>query len=175
MRGAPQVGFSATTRKINSRSSLLVGFLPPRIRFRESHFQYSLNPARCQRTTVSGWTIRTARFQPDQNRLRMVQKILSGNLSRGRGCFRTMTESCCRKARFSSRRSWRERKNRAQNTMTKQNVRNIYLRLPENARQIIVLISKEIGVFASHNLAEDCGECFDLICQLIQTRSRWGR
>ena len=48
--------FSATMRKISSRSALLVGFLPTTACFRESHFQYSSNPARCQRTTVSGWT-----------------------------------------------------------------------------------------------------------------------
>ena len=28
MRGAPQVGFSATMRKIRSRTFLLIGFLP---------------------------------------------------------------------------------------------------------------------------------------------------
>ena len=41
MRGAPQVGFSATIRKIRSRSSLLNGFLPPTGRVRESQAQYN--------------------------------------------------------------------------------------------------------------------------------------
>ena len=54
IRGAPHVRFSATMRKISSRSSLLVHLLPTRLPRRESQFQYSLNPARCQRTTVSG-------------------------------------------------------------------------------------------------------------------------
>jgi hypothetical protein len=52
--GAPEVGLSATIRKVNSRSSLLAGFLPRRPRFRMIHFRYSLNPERGQRTTVSG-------------------------------------------------------------------------------------------------------------------------
>jgi len=47
MRGAPQVGFSATMRKISSRNSRLTHFLPARLRCRESHVQYNLNPARC--------------------------------------------------------------------------------------------------------------------------------
>src|SRR5450755_1483186 len=54
MRGAPHVGFSLTMRKINSRTSLLTGLLPTAFRAREIQLQYSRNPARCQRTTVSG-------------------------------------------------------------------------------------------------------------------------
>src|ERR1035441_3937 len=42
MRGAPQVGFSATMRRINSRNSLLTHFLPTGVRCRESHLQYNL-------------------------------------------------------------------------------------------------------------------------------------
>lgn len=148
MRGAPQVEFSATMRKISSRSCLLVGLRLTLILRREIHVQYSLNPARCQRTTDSFWTIRIARFQPDQNRLRVVQKILSGSVSHRRGCFRTMTESCCRKARFSSRRSRRERNSRAERAMALPNIRNISPGLHKNARQITMLISKKIGVFA---------------------------
>jgi hypothetical protein len=43
MRGAPQVLFSATMRKMSSRSSLLTHFLPAHVRCREIHFQYSLS------------------------------------------------------------------------------------------------------------------------------------
>jgi hypothetical protein len=67
MREAPQVGFSATMRKMSSRSSLLICFLPVRIRCRERQNQYSRKPARCQRTTVSGLTRISDRFQPVQN------------------------------------------------------------------------------------------------------------
>jgi hypothetical protein len=77
MRGAPQVGFSATMRKISSRSSLLTHFLPARTRCRESQVQYSLKPARCHRTAVSGWTRINACLHPDQNRRKMTQKSLS--------------------------------------------------------------------------------------------------
>ena len=41
MQGAPQVGFSATMRKISSRTSLLIGFLRPRFEL-----------ARCKPSTV---------------------------------------------------------------------------------------------------------------------------
>ena len=116
MRGAPQVGFSATIRKMRSRNSVLTHFLPVRIRCRESHVQYSLKPSRCQRTTVSGWTRINACFHLGQNRCNITQKHLSDAANRGRGVFRFKTESCCRRARFSKSRSRRERKNRAGKT-----------------------------------------------------------
>jgi len=43
-------------------------FLPAGFRWREIQRQYNLNPARCQPTTVSGWTMRSACFHPDQIR-----------------------------------------------------------------------------------------------------------
>jgi hypothetical protein len=45
IRGEPQVGFSATRRKMSSRSSTRTHFLPERIRCRESEVQESLKPA----------------------------------------------------------------------------------------------------------------------------------
>ena len=54
MRGAPQVGFSATIRKIKARSSLLTRFRPPFCLTLETHVQYRRNPARCQFTTALG-------------------------------------------------------------------------------------------------------------------------
>src|SRR6516162_8411802 len=56
MRGAPQVGFSATIRKIKARTSLLTRFRPPTRLNLEIHVQYKRNPARCQFTTVRGVT-----------------------------------------------------------------------------------------------------------------------
>ena len=56
MRGAPQVGFLATIRKINSRTSFGVCFLPTCVRMLEISLQYKRKPARCQRTPVSGVT-----------------------------------------------------------------------------------------------------------------------
>jgi hypothetical protein len=43
-RGAPQVGFSATIRKISSRTSLLRGFLPTAFRACEIQLQYCRKP-----------------------------------------------------------------------------------------------------------------------------------
>ena len=83
MRGAPQVGFSTTIRKINSRTSFGVGFLPTRVPTLEISFQYKRKPARCQRITVSGVTTIRACFQPDQKRLTATQNSLSNGLRRG--------------------------------------------------------------------------------------------
>ena len=55
---ALQVGFWATIRKINSSTSLGVVLLPTRVLALEISLQYKRNPARCQRTTVSGVTSR---------------------------------------------------------------------------------------------------------------------
>jgi hypothetical protein len=103
-------------RKISSRSSLLTHFLPARTRCRESQVQYSLKPARCHRTTVSGWTRINACLHPDQNRRNMTQKSLSVTARRGWECLRFKTASCCRRAKFSKRRSRREEKNRITGT-----------------------------------------------------------
>src|SRR4029077_4981161 len=45
MRGVPQVGFSATMRKIKPRTSLLTRFRPPTWLTLETHVQYKRNPA----------------------------------------------------------------------------------------------------------------------------------
>lgn len=70
-------------RKISSRSSLLMGFLPRRTRCCEIHFQYNLNPERCLWTTVSGCTMKSACFHPDQNRRKITQNSLSAGAMRG--------------------------------------------------------------------------------------------
>src|ERR1035437_7049608 len=77
MRGAPQVGFSATIRKTSSRTSLLIGFLPTACRAREIQLQYSRNPVRCYRTTVSGVTRINDLFHPDHDLRRTTQNSLS--------------------------------------------------------------------------------------------------
>src|SRR5271166_3952397 len=66
MRGAPQVGFSATIRKIKARTSLLTRFRPPTRLNLETHVQYKRNPARCQFTTVRGVTKTRGFLHPDQ-------------------------------------------------------------------------------------------------------------
>src|SRR5437588_3074819 len=104
MRGAPQVLFSRTIRKISSRTSADSCFLPTCFLAFEIKLQYSRNPARCQRTTVSGLTSTRDCFQAPQKRRANTQKILSTvpiRGLRGRGCLRFSTASCCRRARFS--------------------------------------------------------------------------
>src|ERR1019366_759637 len=107
MRGAPQVGFSATMRKMRSRNSLLTHFLPTRVRCRESQVQYSLNPARCQRTTLFGWTRISACFQSGQSRRKITQNNLSGAANHGCGRFRfKMTRLSCHRFRPNEVRLW---------------------------------------------------------------------
>src|ERR1035438_822296 len=87
MRGAPQVGFSATMRKIKSRSSWVKGFLPPIRRVREIQLQYNQTRDLCEPTTVSGVTSINDLFQLVQNSRKTTQNSLSTELSPGRGRF----------------------------------------------------------------------------------------
>src|SRR6516162_4646225 len=66
MRGAPQVGFSATIRKIRARTSLPAPLRPPTRLNLEIHAQYKRNPAPCQFTTVRGVTKKRGFLNPDQ-------------------------------------------------------------------------------------------------------------
>jgi len=95
---------------------MLTHFLPARVRCRERHPQYDLNPALCQRTTVSGWTKISACFQSDHKCRKSTQNNLSETATRGRGCLRFKVMSCCRRARFSRSRSRRELEHRATRT-----------------------------------------------------------
>src|SRR5207247_9325367 len=98
MRGAPQVGFSETIRKIKSRTSLLTRFRPPTWLTLETHVQYKRNPARCQFTTVLGVTKTRGFLHPDQNVLNATQNSLCRAVNRRRG-------RCACRARFSRTRS----------------------------------------------------------------------
>ena len=112
IRGAPQVGFSATIRKINSLTSLDVGLLPTGVLAREISRQYKRKPARCHRTTVSGVTTSSDGFHPDQNPRTATPKSLSSTPILGFGCRRFSTRSCWRSERFSRRRLRRACKRR---------------------------------------------------------------
>lgn len=105
-----QVGFSTAIRKISARTSSLARFLPPTRRARESQFQYSREPARCQATTVLGVTRTSESPQPDQSLRRAIQNSLWMVDSRRRGRLACNASSCWRSAKFSRIRSWRERK-----------------------------------------------------------------
>src|SRR6516165_6255710 len=110
MRGAPQVGFSATIRKIRARTSLLTRFRSPTRRNLEIQVQYKRNPARCQFTTVRGVTKTSGFLHPDQNVLNATQNNLCRAVNRVRGRCECNASSCRRRAKFSKTRSSRERK-----------------------------------------------------------------
>jgi hypothetical protein len=94
MRGAPQVGFSAAMRKIKALTSVLTRLLPPTRLARESHFQYSRKPARCQATTVFGVTSTRGCFQPDQSLRKTIQNSLCTVDSRERGRLVCRASNC---------------------------------------------------------------------------------
>src|SRR6516165_10696770 len=110
MRGAPQVGFSATIRKIRARTSLLTPFRPPTRLNLEIHIQYKRNPVPCQFTTLRGVTKTRGFLHPDQNVLNATQNSLCRAVNRVRGCCACKASSCWRRAKFSRTRSSRERK-----------------------------------------------------------------
>jgi len=106
--GAPQRGFSNARRRISARVSALTFGLPPD--GRDFHFQNRRKPARCQRTTVSGFTITSTSDHRGQTCFTAVQNKRSKPCSAGRGRFRLKTATCCRRARISSARSARQQK-----------------------------------------------------------------
>src|SRR6202158_452825 len=110
MRGAPQVGFSATIRKIKARTSLLTRFRPPTWLILETHVQYKRNPARCQFTTVLGVTKTRGCLHPDQHILNATQNSLCRAVNRRRGRCACRASNCRRRARFSRTRSARQLK-----------------------------------------------------------------
>src|SRR5216684_2247004 len=110
MRGAPQVGFSATIRKIKARTSLLTRFRPPTWLILETHVQYKRNPARCQFTTVLGVTKTRGCLHPDQHTLNATQNSLCRAVNRRRGRCACRASNCRRRARFSRTRSARQLK-----------------------------------------------------------------
>src|SRR5882757_1043340 len=110
MRGAPQVGFSATIRKIKARTSLLRRFRPPTWLILETHVQYKRNPARCQFTTVLGVTKTRGCLHPDQHILNATQNSLCRAVNRRRGRCACSASNCRRRAMFSRTRSARQLK-----------------------------------------------------------------
>jgi hypothetical protein len=64
-----------------------------------------LQPDRCHRITVAGWTTETAAAQPRHRWDSRTQSRRSQVRNRGRGAVRWRTASWCRKARFSNTRA----------------------------------------------------------------------
>ncbi len=81
IRGMPQSGFSLDIRRISARTSASIFGRPCLLDFQR---QYSLNPFRCQATTVAGLTTTRADRQPGQSLDSHTQKIRSRLRSRGR-------------------------------------------------------------------------------------------
>src|SRR6266404_3827586 len=108
MRGAPQVGFSVTIRKIKSRISLLTRFRPPTWLILETHVQYKRNPARCQFTTVLGVTKTRGWLHPDQPILNATQNSLCRAVNRGRGPCGNGKRSPTSRGNVGATRSWQE-------------------------------------------------------------------
>ena len=79
-------------------------------RCRERRRQYQRNPARCQPTTVSGFTTISTLAYLDQQRRKPSQKRRSHGFNFGLGFLRLRTPTCCRKATSSSPKSCREQK-----------------------------------------------------------------
>ena len=76
----------------------------------ESPTPVEAKPARCQPTTVSGFTMRRTSAQRPPTRRSVVQSSRSKEFIFGRGRFRLRTATCCRGARIASARSLRLRK-----------------------------------------------------------------
>src|SRR6266404_545118 len=110
MRGAPQVGSSATIRKIKARTSLLTRFRPPTWRILETHVQYERNPARCQFTKVLGVIETRGCLDADQRILNATQNSLCRAVNRRRGRCACSASNCRRRAKFSMTRSARQLK-----------------------------------------------------------------
>src|SRR6266404_6830832 len=101
MRGAPQSRLARLMSRINLRTSSGTLGLPPR----RLHFQRQndRNPARCQRTTVSGRTMDSASTMPGTRRYSSTNtnrsKVPKPNLF---GEVRRSTLICCRRTRISA-------------------------------------------------------------------------
>jgi hypothetical protein len=108
IRSAPQSRFSLDIRSMSSMVSLANGDLRtvPDLDFR---LQRSRKPSRCQRTTVSGFTRRTASHQRRTMLDRNTSKPLSCGRKRGCSTLCDATISCCRSIMFSATSSCRER------------------------------------------------------------------
>lgn len=159
MRGAPQVGFSTTIRKISRRTSFGVCLLPTCVLALEISRQYKRKPSRCQPTTVSGVTTIKDCFHPDQNRRTATQKSLSSAPILGLGCRRFSTASCWRSARFSMRRFRRARTRR--NSVPKHRKMNRNMAWSYNRR-----VGRRRGYVIDFSVGGSFGEPqrFDLSC-----------
>ena len=106
MRGAPQPSCAIvrTTRRISASIRGRPGW-----RRCEIFAQYRRNRSRCQRATVSAWTMSRRLAHTGHEPRRATQKARSVSSSGGRGRSFFSAVTCCRKATFSNTRSARRR------------------------------------------------------------------
>ena len=91
-RHSPQRGLASAIRRMTVRTSGATAG-PPGPRCWLFQVQKSLNPVRCHRITVSGWTMATASAQPCHRRESRTQNSRSERRRRGRGVLRRRTVS----------------------------------------------------------------------------------
>ena len=121
-------------------------------RWRERQCQYLRNPARCQRTTVSGVTRTREFFNCDQMLLIPIQNSLSKNASLGLCLCCLKTDNYWRRARFSNRRSRREqtqRKSRPSKSLSRRNMGWIYIRSLRQDHRPKLLQTQHVRILAS--------------------------
>ena len=106
MRGAPQPSCAIvrTRRRISASIRGRPGW-----RRCEIFAQYRRNRSRCQRATVSAWTMSRRLAHTGHEPRRATQKARSVSSSGGRGRSFFSAVTCCRKATFSNTRSARRR------------------------------------------------------------------
>jgi hypothetical protein len=102
IRGAPQVTLAFDILRIKARTLRSTAGLPLRPA-RLFFDQKRLNPSRCQRMTVAGWTMPSACCQPAHSRQRTLHSPRSQRLRCGRRLptVRLRTPTWWRRARFS--------------------------------------------------------------------------
>src|SRR5258708_4330858 len=173
MRGAPQVGFSATIRKIKARTSLLTRFRPPIWLTLETHVQYKRNPARCQFTTVLGVTKMSGLVHPDQHVRNATQNSLCRAVNRRRGCCACRASNCRRRARFSrtrSSREWKALTNQPRKCRSDTFMQESYRKTSNRAvRQVIYFVG--VRRFGEAQAADAiAGDCLDLFVDVASSR-----
>lgn len=142
MRGAPQPS-CAIVRMRRRISASMRG--RPGFRRLEIFAQYRRNRSRCQRATVSAWTMTSRLAHAGHEERRATQNARSISSSGGRGRPFLSAVTCCRRARFSSTRSAR-RRNIARNARAPTEIRKMRTRsIAAEFRHIAVRTQDGVG------------------------------
>ncbi len=104
MRSAPQSRFAAAISRISAIVSTAT-FGGGADRGRDRRRQKRRKPCRCQRSSVSGWTITSAWRQARRRLASSTRSARSAGVQRGRLALRRKTRSCWRRKAFSATRA----------------------------------------------------------------------